>query len=171
MIYQWREGTRANLKKHSPQRVGERLNSLKQRLGGKLPVRAILAEAKQLSSPLHPLFTWSDSKAATLYRLEEARSICQQIIVVKVRNGVDQTSRFLTHISIQGNAYVTTEDTRINPEYRAEIVDRAIHELAHWRDKYGDLSELSPLLEAIESAWPVGHDAPKRERASVTMMV
>lgn len=51
----------------------------------KLTPSEIVKEAEDPKSPLHPYFTWEDTEAARLWRLEEAR------IVIKIFEGVQVT--------------------------------------------------------------------------------
>jgi len=62
------------------------LESLRHESGGKLKPAAVVENAKNEGSPLHPFFTWDDSEAAHQHRLDQARKLIKNVIVTKSDN-------------------------------------------------------------------------------------
>lgn len=49
--------------------------------GSELSASVLLADAREESSPLHPMFEWDDSAAATQWRMTQAESIIRRVKV------------------------------------------------------------------------------------------
>ena len=59
--------------------INERLERIRMRAKGILTPAAVVADARSESSPLHSQFTWDDSEAARLRRLDEARMLIRSV--------------------------------------------------------------------------------------------
>lgn len=152
MVYKWRPqaGIKINAKI-----AGEHLEKLRVRHNGKLTPRAVLEDAKSRTSPLHKAFEWSETKAATEYRLWQARHIVNSLIVV-VRGGKDAKTDDLpkrAFVSVRrekGRDYTSRADALTDAELRAQMVEQAIRELVSWRDRNADLSELASVHKLVD---------------------
>ena len=61
--------------------VRERLERIRIREKGVLTPDAVVADARNVTSPLHGYFTWDDTEAANQFRLEQARTLIRNIKV------------------------------------------------------------------------------------------
>lgn len=142
--------------------VGLELNTLAQRNKGRLTSTVVLAAAKNVESPLHGLFLWDDTKAAMMYRKEQAKDIARNIILVRSERpqGDAENKPLFSSVTVHHSngathpGFITTNQTRRAPEYRDQIVDKALRELRDWYDRYWDLPEIKELIQLLEKHWP-----------------
>jgi len=99
-------------------------------------------------STLHKQFQWNDSVAAEKYRLSQARSLIRLVVTVPHREAVK--SRAYVSLpqdrSTAGGGYRAIREVMSDPERRAELLQQALNDLAAFRRKYADISELSVLF-------------------------
>jgi hypothetical protein len=74
MVYKWKDTIRF---KADVEKVGKELEQIDRR-----DPKSVVFFAEDEKSELHKCFTWDDHKAAHYWRLEEARTVIQSIIVV-----------------------------------------------------------------------------------------
>jgi hypothetical protein len=77
--FSFRAGARVSGVK--PDVVGRELARIRKEHGGIKP-EVVIDEARDETSPLHPVFTWDDSKAAHEYRLWQARALIRAVCVI-----------------------------------------------------------------------------------------
>lgn len=100
-------------------------------------------------SALYASFEWSDDKAASEYRLWQARRlIALHIVTVEgerktVSLAVDRTN---------GGGYRKVDDVVRVPRLRESMLKEALSELRRVRTKYQALKELATVFEEIEKA-------------------
>ncbi|TAZ20697.1 hypothetical protein ELH77_19010 [Rhizobium ruizarguesonis] len=82
--------------------AAKRLEEIEERDGILRPA-AVAADAEDLDSPLHDYFEWDDGKAATSWRLEQARDLIRKVRLVVTTETV----------SIKAPAYV--KDPALSP--------------------------------------------------------
>lgn len=151
MVYQW--GNRSFAV--SAQVVGEEIEKLSQGDAGCKPEQ-VVESARNEASPLHPLFTWDDSEAASKYRLHEARNVVNALkVTVMVQDREVNAPAFVSvgHTSEnheRGEGYrpvmVVVQDEQFANEAKAEALSR----LRALRQRYASLGDLSPVWEAID---------------------
>jgi hypothetical protein len=83
------------------------------------------------------------------------------ITVVRDKKPVDIEYSFMAAIEKAGSAgrkyhYTSTEYAMKEPDLRAELLQNALLELASFRRKYADLSELSMVFVAIDKVRKTG---------------
>jgi hypothetical protein len=128
---------------------------------GLLRPRDVLEHARDESSALHPFFTWDDSAAAELRRLDEARRVIVSVRVhvqarpdsppVQVRAFVS-----LAKDRIVGRGYRETEVVLSDYDQRAELLRTALQELGALQRKYAVLSELAQVFAAVAQVSKTG---------------
>jgi hypothetical protein len=139
------------------QAIGERLEQL--------PVvtpDAVLDDAIDEESPLHPLFQWDDSIAARQFRLATARNIVNHLrVVVHTANGDIETKAFhsvrITTIE-QDEAepfriYASVAQVQSDEELRDQVLANALAELKRWKARYSEYGDVfKNVFAAIEKA-------------------
>jgi hypothetical protein len=139
----------------SAQRVGEELEALRRRHGGRLTSQHVLVEAMKRRSALHGFFEWDDAQAAQKHRLAQASYLIRAVVVVPEENeppfepvrafvcvSGDEKPRSFTHIC----AAMRDEDLR------KTVIEQARKELAAWRKRYTDLEAFVEVFAAIDAA-------------------
>lgn len=114
-VYKWKGGARF---KADAQQVGEELEALETR-----DPASIVEYAEDERTALHTCFTWDDAKAAHQYRLEEARSVVQSVIVVDDAPEREPIAyRAFESVVIDGRRqYVQTERALSDESLRAQV--------------------------------------------------
>jgi hypothetical protein len=156
MVYQWKKGSRLT---GDAQAVGQRLEELREQ-HGELRPEIVEKDARSKGSPLHDLFEWDDSAAALQYRLGQAAHIIRCIVVIDdpvvpeahtayVRVEVPEEAG-ADEEPARRSAYQRTVDVMSDAELREQVIERALHELNAWRQRYRMLDELAEIFRAID---------------------
>ena len=144
-VYQWKDKVfSTSIRNANPQKVGIELESL--------PIadpKSIVDFARsRKKSELHKCFTWDDDKAAELWRMEEARTIVQSIIVVEDRDEPESepiTYRAFESVKIGGQRrYMKTTTCLHDDDLRAQVfgeISNSIGELSQKAKTYRYLAE------------------------------
>lgn len=150
MIYRWK--TQWASGGVPAQVVGERLEMLRKRKA--LTPKSILADARVKTSPLHGCFEWRDSIAAEKFRLEQARTIVQNIeVVIEDSKQKGHKVRAFVHVNRgEDSRYENVAVAMSNKKLRGQVLETALWELDHWRDRYRELKELADVLAAADIA-------------------
>ncbi len=142
-------------------RVSAELAKIRKRNGRLLPADVVKA-ARPKTSPIHNEFEWDDGEAAERWRLHQARNL---IAVCVVFVGPDKRKvREYTSLTIDRHpkgGYVSTVDALRSPETRGVLLEDALAELEVIREKYGTLTELAAVFEAMDKVTAKG----KRKKA------
>lgn len=154
MVYLWREGTRWRGK---AQEIGERIEHIRIAAGGTITPHDVVEEARHEASPLHPVFEWDNQKAADHYRVDQARQLVSDVMVVyaeEVEGASRDPMRAFASVSQDGNAtaYTGTLDAMRSPAMRASVLAQAKKELEGWRRRYRHYQELAAAVERVDEA-------------------
>lgn len=157
MEIRWKQGTHHKI---DPTAAHDAIEAVRKRNGGEASADAIVKAAKVKRNPLHPEFTWDDSEAAHEYRLEQARYMMRNLVVIRKELSTDRPQRVYEVIRKPQDpekgrqrtryAYRSTDDIMADPDMRAELLGRALRELTSIRDRFRDLQELAVVLRAID---------------------
>lgn len=124
---------------------------------GLLKPDAVLRFAENPKTALHKRFTWDDTQAARLWRLEQAQGL---ITLVKVEivpgPGRDPVSvRALVSLDedrLNGGGYRSIETVMSDAGLRAAALRTAFAELEAMQKRYQHLEELANVFEAVAIA-------------------
>lgn len=141
------------------------LNDLIER--GLLRPKAVLEKAISPKSALHNRFTWDDTKAGRLWRLEEAKRLVVQVKVelqpdperppVKVRAFVS-----LANDRVAGGGYRPIATVLEDVDLRGQLLQTALAELQTLQKRYRHLSELATVFAELDAV--VARQQRKRRR-------
>lgn len=152
MIYQWKSG--AHLK-GDPQKVGERLEALREKHGGALTAAQVVRDAQAKSSPLHPCFEWDDSEAARKYRLAQAGHVMRCVVIsVEQPHGRPIVTPLLVNIRQEESptrVYTSAPEAFADPLLAEQIEQQAFRELRQFRQKYARVRSLAHIFAAIDA--------------------
>ena len=162
MTYKWKPDTRFPV---GAQIAAERLERIKREAGGITP-RAVLDDARLAESPLHKCFEWDDAKAAESHRLHTARQMIGALVVVSVGNNpVDRETRAFVHITAgDGPRYEPVAVALSDAEMRQEVLERALAEIARWRERYAAYEEFAAVHAVVDRVARTGARVPGRAR-------
>ena len=133
--------------------VSVELETIRKRSGGILRPADVVAFASDPKTALHARFEWDDTKAAHLYRLEQARAIIR--CSVKVMH--DDNPPIRAYVSLvddrqNGESYRGIGDVMADAGLRETLLSQALREAQSWRQRYEHLRELAPIFDAIDRA-------------------
>jgi hypothetical protein len=116
---------------------------------GRLRPEAIIERAKGRSSPLHSCFTWDDGKAASRWRIEEARGLIRSysVVIEQAHPVVTRAYVSLKSSRVQGGGYTPIHRILSDRELHAEMLGDALEEIADVERRYGHLRELQTVFE------------------------
>lgn len=143
------------------------LYEIAERNDGRLEPDAVVAEARDETSPLHSLFTWDDTVAAERFRLLQAGALIRRIKITVLRSDPEtrqvkiervraiespQSERDRKGEPSKGGSYIRTAKIAKDPEMRASMLATVVAELTAIRKRYARLSELESVWTAIDEA-------------------
>lgn len=131
------------------------LEAIRLKNGGLLTEEAILSVAKAKSHPLHAEFTWDNTAAAKLWRLEEARRLIRSVYVVieSPRHAPVSVRAYASLPSDREAAggYRAIQDVLADKDLRKELLAAALSELEAFRRRYSNLAQLAPVFSALDA--------------------
>lgn len=148
--YDWKPFSHIEI---DPQIAGGYMERLREKLGGELTPVNLLEDARKKTSPLHAAFVWNDSKAAELYRLQQAGHIIRSLVVTVRATPKSEPKQLRAFVSVMKDEkprYTSLAVAMNDKELRAQVVDRAWRELMQWRERYDEYRELARVCGLIE---------------------
>ena len=151
--YQWKQPGRIPL---DAQQTGERIELLESKYG-KITPQIVLSDAKKKASPLHDGFEWDDSIAAEQHRLDQARFILRQIVIVTSDEDDEEPTAIRAFVSVLDSSeegksvYMPIGTAMENADTRQQILEKAYKELQEWGNRYKAFKEFSGVRKAIVS--------------------
>lgn len=145
--YTWAPGRLQTRTKGSAQTIGAYLEAF-----GKITVDELLHDAQNRRSPLHPLITWNDEKAAVRWRRQEAREIVNHLIDAKTG-----APAFFSIRAGKKRAYV--HGSQVSEK---DIDQKARKELHSWVKRYRNFRPLRVLTNEVSHALTPIQMATKR---------
>lgn len=143
-VYRWKSGARSPV---SAQVAGEVCAELEE--AGNLTPSALVDASRPDEAPLHAAFEWDDEIAAELYRETQARYIIRSVEVV-THGSKEPVRAFVSVTTGRSEPYATIEHIMTRSDSRAILLEQAQREMRAFRRKYGQLTELARVFEAID---------------------
>lgn len=144
-VYKWKSGARSPV---SAQVAGEVCASLEE--SGNLTPQALVEVSRAEDAPLHNAFEWDDAIAAERYREAQAGYIIRSVEVV-VTGSAEPVRAFVSVTESKAAPYTSIEHVMVCSDSRAMLLERARMELAAFKRKYQQLTELADVFAAIDS--------------------
>lgn len=127
----------------------EELRSLVSRKGILKP-EDVVEKARDPKSAMHDSFVWDDTRAAELYRIEQARGLLQ-ITVEMLSENSDHPTRVFVSLSNDRTrgGYRSMVEVLSDKELRARLLRDALDEMQRFEQRYHDLKELAAVFAAV----------------------
>lgn len=136
--------------------AAEELTRIQNKYGEVTP-KLLLDESRNEDAVMHKCYEWDDTKAAEKWRLQQSRLIMSCLTVTYEETDLDAGEvkkinvRAFQNVSDEKDGtFVHVRDAMQTGAYRDAVLRRAINELAAFRKKYSDLSELSKLFDVLD---------------------
>jgi hypothetical protein len=131
------------------------LEAIRLKNGGLLTEEAILDVAKAKTHPLHDEFTWDNTQAGKLWRLEEARRLIRSVYVT-IESPKHAAVSVRAYASLPSDreasgGYRAIQDVLADKELRRELLAAALSELEAFKRRYSNLAQLAPVFSAIDT--------------------
>lgn len=120
-----------------------------QGLGENVKPVDIVEAASDENSELHKCFEWDDSEAARKYRLQQARNLVMNLVIVESEHKEEPQQIRVMYTSNKGGYKQTKLIVQQKDEYEA-LLERAKAELKAFKKKYSMLIELNEIFELID---------------------
>ncbi|MEN0652374.1 MULTISPECIES: hypothetical protein [Hyphobacterium] len=148
--YAWKPESRITL---DAQAAGEEIERIRVARNGRLTSEAVVEEAKDEASPLHPAFEWDNDRAAHQYRVTQAAHLIRSItLVADSRPGQpEKPVRAFVNVTVdEDRSYTSVAHALSDEALRAQVLSQAWKEIEAWKRKYSDLVEFARLFGVIE---------------------
>jgi hypothetical protein len=142
---------KARVKKTGPE-VRAELEAIRERSG--LTAKTVERAARNPKSPLHQFFTWNDTHAAYLHRLDEARDLLQ--CVLDRREDILGGKPYRAYLNVRSGfkaepEYRPVEVVLSSKKLREQMLQAALSDAEQWRNRYRILVELARIFSAIKT--------------------
>lgn len=151
--YSWRPGTQHKVQ---PEVAAAEINRLMEENDNRVDASVVVEAAASPINPLHPEFEWDDTEAAKQHRLLQARNLMNavQVTFETPKNGTITTA-FTCTLEKPGAGgrkrdYAPMAWAMAQPDTRAMVLRQALRELAAFKHKYMNLSELAQVIAVID---------------------
>lgn len=152
--YTARNGSR--IKQADAQEIGAELARIAKEHGGRIVPRFAVDDAASPEARLHRHFNWDQADAADQYRLIQATHLICCIVQQVPREGGQEPIEVRAFHHVTGEdeepAFVTLNTAFSQPDYRQQILDRALRKLESVQQQYQVYEELAGIREAIQDA-------------------
>lgn len=129
-----------------PQKVWNEL----QDIGNEYTPQDVLNYARNPQTELHKCFEWDDTIAAEKWRKQQARWVCNSLVVTVIEEERPQvTFRVIQH-DTEDRTYRPVVLTVQNEDQYGRLLDMAKRELKAFKDRYAEIVELRNVIEEIE---------------------
>ncbi len=118
---------------------------------GKLDAADVVKVAKSPKHPLHKYFTWDDTEAARLRRLDEARFLIRHvnIEVETIHGGRPNRVRAFVAVNRPSTGYAPTKDVGANKELSTLVLRQMKRDIENLVRKYEHLAEFWGLVDEL----------------------
>jgi hypothetical protein len=129
-----------NAKKADPQKIGLALARVAREGNGRLTPSAVVEAASDPKSALHRHFEWDDAKAASAYRIDQAREL---IRVIRIEDDGDAPQRaFLSVRDDAGVSYRTAAEVAGSLDLQLAVLRQAERDLEAFQKRYAELRDI-----------------------------
>lgn len=123
---------------------------------GELTPEAVEAKARNPRSPLHGYFEWDDTRAAHLYRLEQARQLIRTVRITTDNGDVRAFHPVCVNEGGKATHYVAAsevgEKTDLRDQFRARLSSEIRGMVRRWK-QHAIYYDLDDVLTEIETTW------------------
>ena len=121
-----------------------------QQIGDQYTPQDVLEYARDPQTELHKCFEWDDTIAAEKWRKQQARWVCNSLVVTVIEEERPQvTFRVIQH-DTEDKIYRPVVLTVQNEDQYGRLLDMAKRELKAFKDRYAEIVELRNVIEEIE---------------------
>jgi hypothetical protein len=139
-----------NAKNANPQKIGEAIQAVANKNGGRLIPESVEEAARPKNHPLHPFFEWDDSIAARAYRVDQARHLIR-LVRVEDDTAEEHPHAFISLNDGGGICYRSLGDVQRSANLQLAVMKAARRDLEAFQRRYRSLSEVCSDVSAAIS--------------------
>lgn len=149
MIYHWKPGRWLGV---PAQVAGDRIETIRAERG-RVHAADVVDDARPEDAPLHPCFEWDDSAAAEKFRVQQARAVLENLVVVPIESPEAPATRAFFAIGApnEPHDFVPISAVMSDEALRRKALRSVLEELNRIKQKYSDLRELADVWKALEA--------------------
>lgn len=119
---------------------------------GRLHAKDIVAAARSKVSPLHDKFEWDNTRAAQLYRLEQAAELIREVTFLPA----DSDEPVRTYVSLSSdrigkNGYRAMADVLSDADLTKQLLADALAELEQFSTRYDRLKKIASMKRVFRT--------------------
>jgi hypothetical protein len=128
------------------------LDRIRRENNGLLSPGKVVEVATPLTSPIHECFEWNNDKAGHEFRLWQARKLISLIIIPSPVDAMPIRKYYsLVEDRHDEGGYRCIVNIMSDDDQREALLAQALAELEHFEKKFGQLTELSELFDAVKN--------------------
>ena len=130
--------------------IGAVLKKIVSDHGGIVTPEQLVSIARPENHPLHPYFTWDDTEAARLHRINEARAILRVAVEYLQVNNKREPVRVTVHLSSDDTGYRLLSEVLSDAEMRAQLIADAGRDIETFKRRYQTIIEIQRPVRKLE---------------------
>jgi hypothetical protein len=149
MKYSFREDEILTIKakdKADPQKIGQALELISEKAGGKLTPPAVVEAARDKRSVLHKHFEWDDARAAESFRLDQARTLIRAIHLENTDASNGYARAFLSVREKTGTSYRSLGEVLKSTDLQMSVLEAAERDLLAFEARYKSLQDICNIV-------------------------
>lgn len=135
------------------QKIGEHIEALIDKSHEHVGPDELLADARKTHSPLHKAIEWDENAAAEKWRRKQIKGLVKNLHVAKGGKATKTCAFvYVSHPEHDGkNVYLNVRSAMGRPEFREQVILKAVAQLTRWLNFYGpQLGRRKMLLKDVE---------------------
>lgn len=117
---------------------------------GRLEPADVVEVARNPKNPLHKRFTWDDTEAARLHRLNEASALIRSVhITVRTVHGSGRVRAFVSPRGASDDRYLPVKEAGANRELSALVLQQMRRDIENLVRKYAHLAEFWDMADEL----------------------
>ena len=143
----WKSDTGIFKNKANAQLCAEEILSI----GDEATAKQIVDKARNNETELHKCFEWNNDVAAEMYRIQQARDIVANLVIVRTEEQIEKNEPEIRvfHKPTTTSGYKPIQVIIQNKDEYQELLKRAYAELSAFKRKYSNLQELDYIISLI----------------------
>lgn len=126
---------------------------------GTLTAKNLVDVSRPADAPLHKEFVWDDSKAAELYREEQARYVISAVCITAINESGEQSPPTRAYVVVppepeeddgHANTYTHINVVLQSSSMTDRYLNDALKQLEAFRRKYASIKQFSNVISAID---------------------
>lgn len=114
--------------------------------------KEIVDLAEDPESPIHEYFEWDNTRAAALYRLQQARKLIGCVVEIVGSTNIPKAVSVVvrTEGGEKKRTYMDTKKAMETPSAWQQVLQEALRQIKAWRERYARFKELEGIFNEVD---------------------